>query len=156
LLRTVKGVEEKLDETTRQLALLQRASVGSQEADLFRQSLTTAALGFVTAFSARNVYGDTGKKWVAWAHAIPVIQNFNGFRASIATKPISTFAWPLLAAGVASGGWIKDKVETRNQHDIEDLQAKLDLAKRELAKGEAKGKAELDDAGSSSRSRQPR
>ena len=96
LLRTVKGVEEKLDETTRQLAILQRASVGSQEADLFRSSLTTAVLGLVTAARAKN-------GWLAGAHLVPVAQNFRAASTSFAAKPFSTIAWPLAALAVANG-----------------------------------------------------
>lgn len=106
LLKTVKGVEEKLDETTRQLALLQRASVGVQEADLFRHSLTSAVLGAITAYNAKN-------PWASWAHLVPLAQNVRGASASIATKPIATLAFPLLAFGVANGGWIKKKIQGR-------------------------------------------
>jgi len=90
LLRTVKGVEEKLDQTTRQLALLQRASSGSQDAERFQQSLSTAVLAVAPLLEQRNYVG-------AGAHVLPVLQNGKGFGAAVATQPISTFAFPLAA-----------------------------------------------------------
>jgi hypothetical protein len=109
LLRTVKGVEEKLDDTTRQLALLQRASVGSQEADLFRQTLTTAVLGMITAYQWGR-----GSKALAVAHGIPILQSLNGARASFSKHPFSTVLWPLSAAVVGNFGWAKEQIESKS------------------------------------------
>jgi hypothetical protein len=87
----VKGVEEKLDDTTRQLALLQRASSGNQDAERFQQAFSTAVLGAAPLLERQNWLG-------AISHIVPVVQNVRGFGSAMATKPISTFAFPLVAA----------------------------------------------------------
>ena len=92
LLRTVKALEEKVDETTRQLALLNRGSSVNQDAERFQHSLTQAVVSAAPLIEQRN--------WVGAAtHLVPVVQNGKGMSAAVASKPISTFAWPLAAAG---------------------------------------------------------
>jgi hypothetical protein len=104
LLKTVKAVEEKLDDTTRQLAVLQRASTGSQEAALFRQSLATAVLGGLPAEHAFNGFRLA-------AHLVPLSQNWRGAVASLQANPISTFAFPAIAWIISRGQKIMDKIE---------------------------------------------
>jgi hypothetical protein len=87
---TMKRLEEKQEEQTRALAAIQSRSSGEQTGDLFRYSLSAAA---VQATSA-GMYGDPV---AALAQAIPVAQNYRGIGPSFAAKPISTLAFPLLA-----------------------------------------------------------
>jgi len=93
LLRTVKNVEEKLDDNTRQLALLQRASSGNQDVERFQNMLTTSVLAAAPLVEQRNWLG-------AATHLAPILQSARGATAALSIKPISTFGFPLAALGV--------------------------------------------------------
>ena len=92
MLRTVKALEDKVDDVTGQLAVLQGASTGSQAADLFRQSLTAVVLAVLSERKANNL------DWGGFAYLVPVIQNFGAFRASMTMKPVATIGFPVFAA----------------------------------------------------------
>jgi hypothetical protein len=85
---TMKRLEQKQDEQTRQLALLQVRSTGQQTGEVFRQALTTGVLNALPALNQRDVA--TGL-----AQFVPAFQAWQGFSPSLANKPFSTFAFPL-------------------------------------------------------------
>lgn len=90
---TMKRLEEKQEEQTRALASIQSRSAGEQTGDLFRYSLSAAALLATPAALSGDVVS-------ALSQTIPLVQNWRGIAPSFSAKPISTIAFPLIAAGV--------------------------------------------------------
>jgi hypothetical protein len=90
---TMKRLEEKQEEQTRALAAIQSRSSGEQTGDLFRYSLSAAALQATPAAMSGDVVG-------ALSQTLPLVQNWRGIAPSFAAKPISTVAFPIIAAGV--------------------------------------------------------
>jgi hypothetical protein len=88
---TMKRLEEKQDEQTKQLALLQSRSAGLQSADLFRQALSAAVANAATPIA-------NGDWAAALAQVAPLVQNAQGAAASFSAKPVSTVAFPAAAA----------------------------------------------------------
>jgi hypothetical protein len=89
---TMKRLEEKQDEQTRALAAIQSRASGEQTGDLFRYSLSAAALQATSAAMS-------GDPVAALTQVIPVAQNYRGIAPSFAVRPISTIAFPLIAVG---------------------------------------------------------
>jgi len=93
---TMKRLESKQEEQTKQLAMLQSRSAGLQSADLFGLSLSNAIA---------NAAGPVANKdWLsALAQAAPLLQNAQGAAASFKAKPFSTIAFPLGALAAHAG-----------------------------------------------------
>jgi len=85
---TMRRLEQKQDEQTRQLALLQVRSSGQQTGEVFRQALTTGVLNALPALNQRDLA--TGM-----AQFVPALQAWQGLGPSVSSKPFSTFAFPL-------------------------------------------------------------
>ena len=90
---TMKRLEEKQEDQTKQLAMLQSRSAGLQSADLFGQSLSSAIA------NAAGPAAD-GDWWAVAAQAAPLLQNAQGAAASLKAKPISTLVFPAGALGL--------------------------------------------------------
>jgi hypothetical protein len=85
---TMKRLEQKQDEQTRQLALLQVRTSGQQTGEVFRQALTSGVLNALPALNQRDLV--TGI-----AQFVPALQAWQGLGPSVSSKPFSTFAFPL-------------------------------------------------------------
>ncbi|MFN2397744.1 MAG: chitobiase/beta-hexosaminidase C-terminal domain-containing protein [Gemmatimonadaceae bacterium] len=87
----MKRLEQKQDEQTKQLAFFQQRSSGLQTGDLFRQSLTSAVINAAPSIASKDYL-------LAAAQLLPAAQSWRGAAPSIATKPVSTIAFPAVAA----------------------------------------------------------
>jgi hypothetical protein len=88
---TMKRLEQKQDEQTKQVALLSARSSGLQTGDVFRQALTTAALNATPAIASKD-FG------TAVAQLVPLAQSWRGLGPSFSAKPVSTIGFPAVTA----------------------------------------------------------